>query len=107
MTLHPKDTRDLAIAPVAAAIDLNLSRLRDTTPTEIAAELELQLDRPERVGDAAERTERILEVAVRNVDLHGWHTEITEDAARLRMTGGSVSLDLGLSASMLAFIRSE
>jgi hypothetical protein len=102
---HPKDTRDLALAPVAAAIDLNLGRLRDETPAEISTELELQLDRPERLGDAAERAERILEAGVRNVDLHGWQTAITDDYARLRMTGGSVSLDLALSASILDFIR--
>jgi hypothetical protein len=105
MTLHPKDMRDLALAPVAAAIDLNLSRLRDAAPDQIVSELELQLDRPALVGDTAERAERIEEVAVRNVDLHGWSTTITDDYARLRMTGGSVSLDLGLSASIIDYIR--
>ena len=105
MTLHPKDMRDLALAPVAAAVDLNLSRLRDLTPSEIAVELEVELDRPERVGDAAERAGRILQAAVRNVELHGWETGVTADHARLRLSGGSVSLELGLSASILDFIR--
>ena len=63
MSLHPKSTTDLALAPVAAAIDLNLQRLRDRKPSEIDYELALELNlnthgstprRPRALG-AAER----------------------------------------------------
>ena len=40
------------------------------------------------------------------VELHGWQAEITDDAARLRLSGGTVSIDLGLSASILEYIES-
>jgi hypothetical protein len=42
---------------------------------------------------------------VRGVDLHAWDAEITDDAARLRLSGGSVTIDLGLSASIMRYIE--
>lgn len=61
MTLHPKNPKDMALAPVAAEIDFNLQGLRDKRPTK--------------------------------------------DGCRLHMTGGSVSLDLGLGASIMEYIE--
>lgn len=49
----------------------------------------------------------MLDLALRNVELHGWEVEVTDDNARLRLSGGSVSLDLGLSASISRFIEGE
>ena len=40
------------------------------------------------------------------VELHGWQVGITDDAARVRLSGGTVSIDLGLSASILEYIES-
>src|SRR5690348_10170017 len=105
MPLHPKVPKDLALAPLAARIDLTLQRLRDRTPEEIRFELALELDSDEAEPSAAERAARVLRVALRDVDLHHWDAAITDDHARLRLSGGSVSLDLGLSASLLAYIR--
>ncbi|HXQ43508.1 MAG TPA: hypothetical protein VN816_02630 [Acidimicrobiales bacterium] len=101
----PKEPRDLSLAPVAVMIDRNLQPLRDIQPHEILAYLELVLDRPETTGARHERADRILESALRNVELHGWRAEITADGSRIRLTGGSVSLDLGLSATMVRFIE--
>ena len=106
MTLRPKTPIDLSLAPVAAQLDLNLARLRDCAPEEIDFQVALELDRPERSGTAQERADRILAVAERNVELHGWAASITEDNCRLRLSGGSVSLDLGLSASIMSYIES-
>jgi hypothetical protein len=104
MTLRPKTPIDLSLAPVAAALDINVSRLRDRTPQEIDFQVALELDRPERSGTAQERAERVLAVAVRGVELHGWVPTITDDHCRLRLSGGSVSLDLGLSAEIMRYI---
>ena len=104
MTLHPRAGKDLVLAPVAAQIDLNLQRVRDCSHDEIDHELLLELDRPAADDSPAERAARVLALAVRNVDLHGWKAEITDDAARLRLSGGSVSLDLGLSKSLTDYI---
>jgi hypothetical protein len=43
-------------------------------------------------------------VALRNVNLHDWNAEITDDDARLHLAGGSVSLDLGLSAAIMRYV---
>jgi hypothetical protein len=105
VTIHPKVPKDLALAPVAAGIDLNLRHLRDKSPAEIDFALALALNRTTSNGDRADRAEWVLDEAVRGVEMHAWHTEITSDSARLRLSGGSVTIDLGLSASILRYIE--
>lgn len=105
MPLHPRSPLDLALAPVAAAIDLNLQRLRDRPPSEIDDELALELNINPMGSTRADRTGWVQESAVRFVDLHDWQTEITDDGDRLRLVGGSVTLDLGLSATILRYIE--
>jgi hypothetical protein len=105
---HPKSAIDLFLAPVAVEIDRNLQRFRDLDPAQIASELDLELDRPE--GPAAGRDERqgrILQAALRNVNLHEWNAAISDDGARLRLHGGSVTLDLGLSASIMRYLEGD
>jgi hypothetical protein len=105
MTLHPKHHRDLMLAPVAAEVDLNLQRIRDGAPEDVEARLELELDRPAMCTAREDRVELVLRQALRGVDLHGWSAAITDDGARLRLAGGSVSLDLGLSAAITRYIE--
>lgn len=105
MTLHPKQQKDLMLAPVAAEIDINLQRMRDMSARDVEAELELELDTPAMRLDRDERSELILRQALRNVDLHGWTAAITDDGCRLHLEGGSVSIDLGLSAGIGTYIR--
>jgi hypothetical protein len=92
------------LAPVAVAVDRNLDPLRDEPADAIEAALQMALDRPSRDDTAEDRARRVLEAALRNIDLHGWTAEIVADRSRLRLSGGSVSLDIGLSASLTAFI---
>jgi hypothetical protein len=105
MTVHPKKQRDLMLAPVAAEIDLNLQRLRDGSPRDVMAELELELDRPAMCTSRDERAELVLRQALRGVDLHGWTAAITDDGSRVHLDGGSVSLDLGLSAAITSYVQ--
>jgi len=104
MTIHPKNQTDLMLAPAAAEIDRNLQRLRDGSPRDVMAELELELDRPARYLDRPARAELVRRQALRHVQMHGWTASITDDAARLRLGGGSVSIDLGLSAAITSYI---
>jgi hypothetical protein len=104
MTIAPREPKDLALAPVAAAIDMNLRRLRDRSPDQIDYELTLELNNPTMGDDADERAERVLRVALRDVDMHHWSAEITDDRSSVRLSGGSVSLDLGLGVSVLSYI---
>lgn len=105
MTIHPKRQRDLMLAPVAAQIDLNLQRLRDMTARQVEAELELELDRPATNIDREERELLVLLQALRNVNLHGWDPTISGDGCRLHLSGGSVTIDVGLSSGIAAYIR--
>ena len=105
MTLHPKTLTDMALAPVAAEIDLNLQRLRDKAPVDIDYELGLVLDRPLMENTRDERAEHVLRAAVRNVERHGWEATITDDGSRLHLSGGSVTLDLGLGDTVTRYIH--
>jgi hypothetical protein len=107
MSIPPKVPRDLALAPVAAEVDLNLQRFRDLPEQEIRAQLDLELDRPELRHTRDERAGRVLAAALRNVNMHHWSAEISDDGARLRLLGGSVTLDLGLSATLLRYIEGD
>jgi hypothetical protein len=104
MTLHPKTLTDMALAPVAAEIDLNLQRLRDKTPADIDYELGLALDRPLLENTREERVDHVLRMALRNVERHGWEARITDDNCRLHLSGGSVTLDLGLGDTVMRYI---
>ena len=106
MTLHPRTPKDLLLAPVAAEIDGNLQHLRDKSTREIDDAIQLAFNLSTTSAKPAQRKKWILEEALRTVELHGWNAEITDDAARLRLSGGSVTLDLGLSASLLRYIES-
>jgi hypothetical protein len=105
MTIHPKKQKDLLLAPVAVEIDLNLQRMRDGSPRDVLAELELELDRPAMRSERDDRAELVLRQALRHVDLHGWKAAITDDGTRVHLHGGSVSLDLGLSAAITSYIE--
>ena len=105
MTLRPKTPADLTLAPVAAEIDVNLQRLRDKSGHDLASELGLELNQESPAATRELRVEQILRVALRDVELHGWSAEISEDASRVHLSGGSVSLDLGLSAEILHYIE--
>lgn len=105
MAIRPKTPADLALAPVAVGVDLNLQHLRDRTPAEIETELAFALNVDTTRGDRAERERWLVEAATRFVNLHQWTASITEDACRLRLHGGSVSLDLGLSASLMRYLE--
>ena len=105
MALHPKVPKDIALAPVAAEIDLNLQRLRDKGLKELDSELQLELNGPPTPNTRDNRAAQVLRVAFRDVDPHGWEGSITDDACRLHLAGGSVTLDLGLGASVMQYIE--
>lgn len=105
MTIHPKQQKDLMLAPVAAEIDRNLQRMRDKSCEEVEAELELELDTPAMRAARDDRAQLVLRQALRDVDLHGWSASITSDGCRVHLEGGSVSIDLGLSAAIGAYIQ--
>ena len=105
MSTHPRTLKDLALTPVAVQIDENLRHLRVCERDDVVAGLELMLDRPAFDNARATREERVLAAALRNVDLHGWEAALTDDGSAIRLTGGSVSLDIAVGASLLHHIE--
>jgi hypothetical protein len=101
----PHVPKDLSLAPVAIAIDVNLHRFRDLDRASLIGALELELDRLASRLTEEERRSYVLHASLRNVNLHGWKASLTYDGAGVRLGGGSVSLDVALSASILEFIR--
>ncbi len=95
----------MTLAPVAAEIDRNLQRIRDKAPADIDYELGLALDRPPMENTPEERADFVLRAALRNVDPHGWQATITADGCRLHLSGGSVTLDLGLGGAVMRYIE--
>jgi hypothetical protein len=96
---------DLALSPVAAQIDRNLGKLRNLTSDEIAFDVALQLDYRPRNDDARERAECIRKLAVKCIRrLWGWKVELNPDYTHLRLSGGSVPIELGLSDSIHDYI---
>ncbi len=105
MTLLPRKPTDLSLAPVAVEIDRNLRKLRDADRAKITDEVAFALNT--NPGETREkRVKEICELATRHVDLHGWTAVVSDDATRLHLDGGSVSLDVGLSASLRDYIES-
>jgi hypothetical protein len=102
MTLHPKSAADLMLAPVAAEVDHNLRSLRDRSEAEI--ELALALDMP-AAHTVDGRSGQVLAAALRGVDPHGWDATMTDDHARIRLEGGSVSIELGLGTALTSYIE--
>lgn len=104
MSPLPTQPKDLALAPVAVEVDGNLGRLRDRPPGEVRFQLELELDTRADAAERRPRADLVLRQALREVEMRGWQADITADGARLRLSGGSVSIDLGLGAQLTDYI---
>lgn len=102
--VHPRQFKDLVLAPVAAEIDLNLQRVRGKSPEEIEAAF-AHPDFREWPATSDGRAAHVLDFALGVVDLRGWNATVTEDHLAIRLSGGSVTLDISVSASVLRFIE--
>ena len=85
----PAFSADLALAPVLIGIERNLARLRDGADLEFALALALNDDKS-WYHSAAERARRLLQAAIREVDLHGWTVSPTPDWHGLAVSHGRV-----------------
>ena len=103
--MRPKVPTDLSLAPVAAEIDLNLQSLRDDSVADVFDDLALALNLGAPGASRDDRAEQVLRVATRDVDLHGWEVSVSDDSTRLHLEGGSVTLDVALSASIERYIE--
>lgn len=105
MSVHPRTAKDLALAPVAVEVDTNLQGLRDKSAADVRLVLELAYNRSMAEDDREQRAAEVLEAALQLVDLRGWRAELTEDLNRLRLSGGSVTIELGLGLDLTRYIE--
>ena len=86
-SLHPHSVTDLALAPVVIHIERNLAQVRDSADLEYAFALALNDDNG-WYHSPAERAGRVLQVALREVELHGWQAGPTPDLQGLMISHG-------------------
>ncbi|MBI1378170.1 MAG: hypothetical protein GC157_11905 [Frankiales bacterium] len=92
---------DLRLAPVTLAVDRELQRLGDRETDEVRYLVSLGSDM--KLRDEEERASALVRAATHTVDLGGW--EPSWDGRGLRLTHGEHTLVLGVSATLLDFVR--
>jgi hypothetical protein len=102
-TPHPHSAADLALAPVLISIERNLARLRDCTELEYELALELN-DDSAWYHTPAERAHRVQQLAIRDVDLHGWDVSPTPDQHGLAVTHGGYSIPVMLGKRLADYV---
>jgi len=102
---HPHSPADLALAPVLINIERNLARVRDSDDLEYALALALNDDGGWYPG-AAERAERVQQLATYNVDLHGWHVTPSPDLQGLVVEHGDYRVSLMLGRRLADYVTS-
>jgi len=100
---RPHSPADLALAPVLISIERNLAQVRDSDDIEYALALALN-DDGGWYTSAAERADRVQQVATRNVDLHGWHVTPAPDRQGLVVEHGPYRVTLMLGKRLAGYV---
>lgn len=101
---HPHSPADLALAPVLINIERNLAPLRDCQDLEFSLALDLN-DDASWYSSPAERAGRILQSAVRQVDLHGWTVSPTADLHGLAVSHGEYTVSIMLGKQLAGYVE--
>ena len=101
---HPHSAADLALAPVLIGIERNLARLRDGADLQFTLALALNDDNS-WYNSAAERAQRVLQGATREVDLHGWVVIPTADWHGLAVSHGGYTVSVMLGGRLTDYIK--
>jgi hypothetical protein len=102
---RPHSPADLALAPVLINIERNLAQVRDSDDLEYALALALN-DDGGWYKSAAERADRVQQLATRNVDLHGWHVTPSPDRQGLVVEHGYHRVSLMLGRRLADYVAS-
>jgi hypothetical protein len=101
---RPHSPADLALAPVIISIERNLARLRSSSDLEFELALILN-DDASFYPDECDRARRIMNCAIRSVDLHGWAVSPTSDLQGLAVSRGEYSVSLMLGKQITNYIE--
>jgi hypothetical protein len=100
---RPHAPADLALAPVLINIERNLAQARDSADLEYTLALALN-DDGAWYPSAAERADRVQQVATCNVDLHGWHVTPAPDRQGLVVEHGQYRVTLMLGRRLAGYV---
>jgi len=100
---RPHSPADLALAPVLINIERNLAQVRDSDDLEYAFALALN-DDGGWYTSAAERADRVQQLATRNVDLHGWHVTPAPDRQGLVVEHGHYRVTVMLGRRLADYV---
>ena len=100
---RPHSPADLALAPVLISIERNLAQVRDSDDLEYALALALN-DDGGWYTSAAERADRVQQLATRNVDMHGWHVTPAPDRQGLVVEHGHYRVTLMLGRRLAEYV---
>jgi hypothetical protein len=100
---HPHSPADLALAPVLINIERNLAQVRDSDDLEYALALALN-DDSGWYHSAAERADRVQQLATRDVDLHGWHVTPSPDLQGLVIEHSQYRVSLMFGKRLASYV---
>ena len=100
---RPHSPADLALAPVLIGIERNLAQVRDSDDLEYALALALNDDGGWYHG-AAQRADRVRQLATRNVDLHGWQVTPAPDRQGLVIEHGHYRVSVMLGRRLADYV---
>ncbi len=99
----PHDAVDLQLAPVALAIDKELSALGRLAPDQLEGQIMLAVNRrSSELESRRAREETLIWLVTRFVPLHGWEVALEERG--LRMAHRGHTLVLGLPATVRGYL---
>jgi len=103
---RPHSPADLALAPVLISIERNLAQARDSDDLEYALALALN-DDGGWYASAAQRADRVQQLATRNVDLHGWHVTVALDRQGLVVEHGHYRVTVMLGRRLADYVDGD
>lgn len=99
--MRPHDPSDLLLAPVALQVDAKLQALSGMSREKLARHLALEIDRDPRTQE--QRAKDVVDAATNLIDMNGWTA--AWDERGIRLTHGRHSLVLGVSATLVEYVR--
>ncbi len=100
MSLHPHDTSDLFLAPVALQLDQRIDELGRLGPRALSDEIALESDLADWTRDLREAA--LLRTVGHLIDTHNW--VLSWDPRGLRLSHGERHVVLGIPDSFQAFL---
>jgi hypothetical protein len=105
-TPHPHSPADLALAPVLIAIERRLAQLRASDDLELLLALDLN-DEDRFYHGPAERAARLERFATRELDLHGWTVQPTQDLYGLLVQHGEHTVSVMFGKRLACYVEAD